>query len=201
MSKDGAERRFSPPRRPSTRLRTGSWKRGEGRGAGRFARGFSLIELIVAIIIISIGVAALMMAFSTGVRGSADPVIGKQMLATAEEMMEEILLKPFHVLGTPPANGALVCGPAAARDSSGGGVFDDVRDYNGYQTTGICDIQGNAIPGLASYNLSVATACQPVAGVNMLQVTVTVSRGGDNVTLVSYKADLRQPPPAGVCPP
>jgi len=58
-------------------------------------RGISLIELIMFIIIVSIGVVALLAVFATTSRKSSDPVIQKQMLAIAESLLEEVQSKPF----------------------------------------------------------------------------------------------------------
>ena len=48
--------------------------------------GFSLIELIVAILLISIGVLGVLSAMSTLVKGSADPMVRKQAIAVAESL-------------------------------------------------------------------------------------------------------------------
>jgi MSHA pilin protein MshD len=150
-------------------------------------RGFTLIELIIAIIVISIAVVALMAAFTIGVRGSADPLIEKQMLAIAEEMMEEILLKPYEITPNPATS---FCGGSTARD-----YFNDVRDYNGYSTTnGFVDTCDTLVPGLASYNVAVTVAPESsgltqMPDVPSLQITVTVTHGSDSVTLHGFRAN------------
>jgi len=58
-------------------------------------RGVTLVELILAIVVIGVGLAGVLAAFQVAVRGSADPMIQKQMVAIAEEMVEEISLRPF----------------------------------------------------------------------------------------------------------
>jgi MSHA pilin protein MshD len=149
----------------------------------RRSGGFTLIELIVAMVIIGVGVAGVMAAFSTSVRGSGDALVSKQMLAAAEAMMEEVLLKPHTVTGAAPGNAPTACGPAASRNA-----FDDVRDYNGYQTTGVCDAGGAAVPGLNGYGVSVAVAPMALGGVaNTLRVTVTVTQGGNNLILDGFR--------------
>lgn len=149
----------------------------------RVNRGFTLIEMIVAIVIISIGVAGVLAAFMVNVRGSADAVVNKQLLAIAEEMLEEIELKPYAVNGTAPGNASVNCGATAARSG-----FDDVRDYNGYQTTGICDIDGNAVAGLEGYNVAVSVQMAVLGGIaNALRITVTATRGLDTITLDGFR--------------
>lgn len=149
----------------------------------RAQAGFTLIELIMAIVIIAIGVTGVLAAYINSVRGGADAVVSKQLISIAEEMMEEVLLKPHAVNGVAPANALTACGVAANRDG-----FDDVRDYNGYQTTGICNSAGQAVAGLGDYNVLVTVNIANLDGVaNALRVTVTATRGGQNLVLDGFR--------------
>ncbi|GAB2182372.1 hypothetical protein DLREEDagrD3_25950 [Denitratisoma sp. agr-D3] len=151
-------------------------------------RGMTLIELIVAIAVISVGLAGVLLALNT-VRNSAAPLVLKQSLAIADVVMEEILLKPHAVSGTAPTNGATTCGSTAAVRTG----FDDVRDYNGYQTTGFCDITGTAVAGLEGYNLKVAVSSGTWQGIaNSLQIVVTVNHGSDVQTLTGWRTPYAQ---------
>lgn len=141
------------------------------------SRGMTLIELVLTIIVIGVGLAGMLAAFSQGVRGSADPMVRKQMLVIAEEMMEEIELKPF----APATNAA----PATcARDT-----YNDIVDYNGYSTANICDIDGNAIPSLAGYGIAVVVSNTTLNGIAARMIVVTVTSSGDNLSLTSYRTD------------
>src|SRR5262245_51819965 len=114
-------------------------------------RGFTLIELILAITIIGVGLAGVMLAYQNTAKGSADPLITKQMLAAAEEIMEEILLKPVAGGAFVSTPGTYNCGvPNAVRDT-----FDDILDYHGHNTNGICTSGGVAVPGMGGYNLTI----------------------------------------------
>jgi MSHA pilin protein MshD len=142
-------------------------------------RGFTLVEMIVAIVILGVGVAGVMLAFSTASRGSADPLVHQQMIAIAEEMLEEAMLKPY----APAANSA----PAAcARDT-----YNDVSDYNGYATTNkVCAIDGTPIAALASYSVSVSVSAGTLSGVSAAKrITVTVTHGSASVTLTGWRTD------------
>jgi MSHA pilin protein MshD len=156
----------------------------------RTMSGFTLIEMIVAIVIISVGLAGVLVAFDTNVRSSADPLIRKQMLSVAEEMLEEIQLKPFAITGVAPANALVACGAAGAVRSA----FDDVRDYAGYATTGICDIDGTTIAGLGGYNVAVAITTPNLTdgttAVASLRVAVTVTRGAETLTHAGWRTDF-----------
>lgn len=159
----------------------------------RRSRGFTLVEMIIAMVIIGVGLAGVLTAFQTAVRDSADPAIHKQMLAVAEEMMEEILLKPYAVSGAAPVNALVACGAAGSERDA----FDDVADYDGYQTTGICDIDGGAVAGLENYNVSIAVATDAAAAADfpgllagaVRRVTVTVARGGEVITLTGWRTN------------
>lgn len=150
----------------------------------------TLIELLMAIVIISAGLAGVMLAFSTVVKSSSDPVIHKQMLAIGEEMMEEITLKPFAAAAhAPPTN---VC----ARNT-----FNDILDYNGYNTAAICDIDGTAIPALSTYGVTVAVDSTAIATANLpplvagqaRMITVTVSHGTDTFQLIGWRTNYAAP--------
>lgn len=144
----------------------------------RRARGMTLIELILSIVVIGVGLAGVLVAFNQAVFRSADPMVTKQMLAIAEEMMEEVTLKPFAAQPVVPAAG---CARA---------THDDALDYHnyGYGITGICDIDGNAIAALATYDVVVTVTLGALpTGVAALRVVVTVTHGADTLTLVGYR--------------
>lgn len=146
--------------------------------------GVTLVELIIAIVIVSAALAGLVAAFTAANRASADPVITQQMLTIGEGMMEEVLLKPFAVDNAPSATRA---------------DFNDVRDYDpvddanpGFASTGITDIDGNAIAGLETYNVSVrvnrnGVALANVAAGDALRVTVTVTHGAQQLALTGWR--------------
>ncbi len=142
----------------------------------------TLIELIVAIVIIGIGLAGVLLTFTTTVRHSADPMVRKQLSAIADEMMEEILLKPFAVAApNPPFAGC-------ARDT-----YNDVRDYNGYSALNICDIDGATVLSEVGVSVSVSPpAASPVslsgvAATDQLTVRVNVTRGSESYSLTGWR--------------
>lgn len=157
--------------------------------SSKHSSGFTLIEMVIAIVIISVGLAGVLMAFNVAVKSSADPLVHKQMLSVAEEMMEEVLLKPFAANGTAPTNSSASCGGALASRAA----FDDVADYDNYQTTGICDIDGVAVAGLETYSVQVtidaAATLGAIGGSSVMKVIVVVSHGADSITLVGWRTN------------
>jgi MSHA pilin protein MshD len=151
-----------------------------GSGASRgCVRGFTLVEMILAIVVIGVGLAGVVVAFSTAIGRSADPVIQQQMLAIAEELIEEAQLKPYAPAAhTPPAG--------CARDT-----YNDVSDYHGYATSGqVCTVDGVAVAGLSGYSVGVAVATAPLAGVaEAKRITVTVTRGTHSLSLAGWRTN------------
>lgn len=145
-------------------------------------RGFSLIEVIVFIMIVSIALAGVLSVMNLTTQHSADPLVRKQAIAVAESMLEEVSLHDFAVTSAPVA-------PIQANRPS----FDDIGDYNGFMTSGIYPID-SAIPitGLSAYSVRVSVAAAdlgPAASLisaasgNASLITVTVT-GPDSVTVV-----------------
>jgi MSHA pilin protein MshD len=149
----------------------------------RRSAGVTLVELIVALVIMGVALAGMVAVYTATTRSSVDPVLVQQMQAIADNMMEEILMKPFTPTDpAPPAGGARI-------------NFDGVTDYNGYGTDGIRDVEGNAIPGLERYTVAVKVEQATLTGLTLakpgdsLRVTVTVSvTGAGNNT--SYPAPV-----------
>ena len=145
-------------------------------------RGFTLPEALLAIVVVGVGLAGLLIVFSTISRGSANPVLRQQMVAIAQELMEEITLKPYAAA----ANTAPV---GCARDT-----YNDISDYNGYSSNGICSIDGVAIAALSAFNVSASVVSGTLAGVAAAKtITVTVSLAGESLQLVGWRTDYAAP--------
>lgn len=149
----------------------------EPRFHTRSQRGVTLIELIMAIVIVSVALTGVMQIVGFSITHSADPMIDRQALSIAEAYLEEILLKSF----VDPGGGA----------ESGRADFDNVDDYNGLSDVGAKDQQGSAIAALSAYTVNVtvtATALNGVPSADSRKVEVIVSHpSGINLSLVGYR--------------
>jgi len=141
------------------------------------ARGATLIELIITIIVIGIALSGILNVVILTTSHSADPMVQRQAIAIAESYLEEIVLLP--IIATPDTS--------IAGDRS---TFDNIADYNGLSDAGAVDQNGNAITGLENYSILVSIVDQVLSNINMKAITVTVSRPGtQDIVLTGYRAD------------
>lgn len=153
----------------------------------RSERGVTLLELIIAIVIVGISLAAVLSVFVITSQHSADPMVRQQAQMIAESYLDEILLKRFY---DPDTNN--VC-PGAAEARS---AFDNVCDYN-LLNQAPTDQSGAPIAALSAYNVAVSVdngAGVTLNGVDntgvtrVLLVMVTVTGPGNtSVTLNGYR--------------
>jgi len=165
--------------------------------------GLSLVELVMFIVVVSVGVVGLLAVQNVTSKSSADPMVRKQALAIAESMLEEVMLMPFTFCDPDDENaetattvaacvndqdkgGGTLNGPTPAAETrySATNPFDNVADYAGFamNTSGIYDITSGgaaAIAGLGAYKLkpisiSRVTTLPNVPASAALLITVTV---------------------------
>lgn len=131
------------------------------------SRGFTLIEMIIFIVVVSAGMAGILQVINTTVARSADPMVRKQAIALADSVLEEILQKSYS-------------DPGGGTGETTRATFDDVDDYNSKTQTIFTDW---AAAGLSAYNLTIVVSTQAnmvpgnIPTVPAKRVTVTVSRG------------------------
>jgi MSHA pilin protein MshD len=144
--------------------------------------GTTLIELVIAIVIISIAASAILAALSSNVARSADPMIRHQAIAIAEAYLEEISLRSF-------ADPDGVDGEAS-RD-----LYDDVDDYDGLVDNGARNQFDAAIAGLSDYTVSVdvtpSGVLPSIASTDLYLISVTITHAQNvNFTVSAYRADF-----------
>ena len=158
------------------------------------ARGVSLPELIVAIVIIGVSVAGILSVMNLTTQRSADPMIQQQAQLIAESYLEEILLKKFV---DPTADAVCPAAPGLRTN------YDNVCDYNGLNdNTGARNQFGTLVTGLEAYNVTVTVTVNTTVTLGSLtntavllrvmQVDVVVTHDsfpGVNATLTGYRTN------------
>src|SRR5262249_26444098 len=142
----------------------------------RRTAGVTLVELIIAIVVVGIALAAIMSVFIVTTQHSADPMGRVQAQILAEGYLDEILLKKFYDTTT-----SRVCPGGAASHAA----------Y-------VCGYNCLSEPSIAGYTASVAVTSSGVTlnGLNntsvirVLQVNVTVT-GPDStsINLTGYRTN------------
>ncbi|CAG7856302.1 hypothetical protein MCAMS1_00728 [biofilm metagenome] len=140
--------------------------------------GLTLIELILAIVIISIALVGIYSVINLTVSHSADPVVQHQAIAIAETYLEEIQLQAYT-------------DPNGSNTGETRATYDNVDDFNGLNEAPV-NQNGTAIANLSAYTVLVAVADQAVTGLTATakKITVTVSGPGvSGIILVGYRFD------------
>lgn len=148
-------------------------------------RGLTLIELIMFIVIVSVGLAGILLVINTVVKSSADPVVRKQSIAMADAILEEVLLKAYTPSSTYDTTGADCAAPDRSR-------IDDVDDYACFDgSTATKKIPGSQMiasatgPLLDTFWAKVEVSAATVSGASMKKVTVTVTDPSNAVYALS----------------
>ena len=160
------------------------------RSAQSPVRGFTLIELVVTLLVISIAALGVMYSLGLGLRHQSDSLWQGKAVALAGSYMEEILARRFDehsaLGGVPPCSTTtIVCSASGAfSDGEPRAEFDDVDDYDGLTEQPPRDVYGNPRPDYDSYRVAVSVAYASSAqvaslgldtGTDAKLVTVTVS--------------------------
>jgi MSHA pilin protein MshD len=66
-------------------------------------RGFTLIEMIIFLVVVSVAMAGLLQVMAVAVKFSALPLQRKQALAMAQGLLQEMVQKDYSEIATPPA--------------------------------------------------------------------------------------------------
>lgn len=156
-------------------------------------RGLTMIELIMFIVIVSVGIAGILTVMNVVVKASADPLLRKQAIAMAEAILEEVMAKEYTL-----AVGTLLQSGACTNRATYASV-DEYNCFDGTTTTkkilGSQTLSTTTLPLPDTYGAKVAVAATtlttvPASTVSMKSVTVTVTDpGGATYSLSGYKAN------------
>ncbi|HEY5799153.1 MAG TPA: prepilin-type N-terminal cleavage/methylation domain-containing protein [Burkholderiaceae bacterium] len=178
-------------------------------------RGLTIIELVIFIMIISIGVVGILQVLALNNRSSADPQLIKQAVAVAEGIVEEVQLAKFTYCdpdspNAETATSAAGCvslqeavGPEMTAPSSDARPFDNINDYVaafGAETELTTFADGTPIQSgpasLRRYRVFLRIdnnqALGGIAGAasadtNVLKITVRVDYGNGNLVLEGFR--------------
>ena len=107
-------------------------------------RGLTLLESLLAAVVLAMAVAAVIMPFTAGAQATAEDARRTLAVNVAQDLMEEILTKPFH-----DPDGTEV-------GETGRSSWDDVADYDGYseQEGAITSFDGGTVDDPAALGLT-----------------------------------------------
>lgn len=184
----------------------------------RNQRGVTLVELVIAIVIIGLAATALLRSFGLQLFDSVDPMVRSQSQLLARQFLSEVTSKSYYDPAADPRtnptlDNAQVSASIQDQTASTAGPprsnWDNVYEYEGYDSGsgGITDVQGNAITGLENYRVQVTADISDslqLGGLDntsgcpakIMLVTVTVSDPrGQSVVLSGYRTGYWEPDP------
>lgn len=122
--------------------------------------GFTLVELIMTLVIISIASVGIFSALSFALKHQSDGIWRSKSIALAESYTDQIMMRRFDEaspLGGVPACLPAQCSASAAFDDGESRAhFDDVDDYDGLDDMPPLDEGGVPLNGFAGYRVAVA---------------------------------------------
>ena len=124
--------------------------------------GFTLVEMIIFIVVVSVGLAGVLSALNINVQHSADPLQPKQALAIAESYMEEIFYRDYCDPSLPSALSL------TGNITSGSKVISGIPSTAGISVG--WQIVGSSIPGSTTVT-AVNSASQLTVSNNALATT------------------------------
>lgn len=148
-------------------------------------RGFTLIEALLAIVIVSVAIAGVLSVFVVTTQHSADPMARVQAQIIAEGYLDEVLLKKFY----DPVTNKVCPGGAGAH-------ADYVCGYNGLS---------EAVPSVTGFTAAIAVASTGVTlgslnntgAIRVLRVEVMITDpNGASITLTGFRANYECNAPA-----
>ena len=140
-------------------------------------RGFTLIELVIFIVVVSAGLAGILSVMNAVGKTSVDPLVRKQAISMADSILEEILLKSFN-----DPDGTNV-------GETGRADWDNVADYDGKTKTDFALLPAE----LARYaiGIEVVDDTTTLGTVASKRVTVTITQIIDTIPVVVFGEAVR----------
>lgn len=135
--------------------------------------GFTLLELLLFILIVSVSIVGILSVMNITTQHSADPQIRKQALSIAEALMEEASLAPYTY-----------CDASMTDCTANDGTVSRLQNYSGP----VNDINNSPVSALNNYTATVAISNADLNGVtDSLHIVVTVTNGAESISLDGYR--------------
>src|SRR6185436_405696 len=162
-----------------------------------FRRGFTLAEGMIAVLVLTVAVGAIMGPISASFQQTRTVQQTTTAITMAQQLLDEILSKPF----IDPSDQTTTLGPEA--DEGGRAQFDNIDDYHGYHDTtnanasdAMKTVSGSTLAWNTSDIYSRAVTMEyrntldgaAVASGDYLVVTVTVTMPHNNKVIVQRMA-------------
>lgn len=170
-------------------------------------QGVTLVELIIAIVIISVAAVALLQGLGFQTSRNVDPMIQSQSQALARQYLDEVMSRSFFDPANDPrlnpgvsqalAASAESDSTARTLDATNRQLFDNIFEYNGYNQTPQ-SLDGTPIVELAGYQIAItvdssigltlgtisnsADASSNACPAEVMLITVTVTDPRNQVT-------------------
>ncbi len=174
--------------------------------ATRTSLGFTLVELIVAMVLIAIAMLGITYSLSYGLRYQSHGLSQAQSVALAQAYLDEMLGQKFDantpVGGMPPCHpDTLSCAAADTFGASGPrAAFTSINDYDGLDESPPLDIDGNPRSGYNGYRVRVAVRYASAAeqsefaldaseDAKVMQVRVS-DPSGSELVLAAYRGNF-----------
>jgi MSHA pilin protein MshD len=103
-------------------------------------RGFTLIEAVIFIVIVSIAVSAITLHFSTNVQHSADPLLRQKAVTILHQYLDQMQTVRWDE-STPIGGGTATAAPTIALEEASCdlALLDDFDDFNCFTATDVGD--------------------------------------------------------------
>lgn len=154
------------------------------------AKGFSLIELVITIMVLGIALSAMTASLFSGVGRNADPLWQSKATQLSQAYLDEILSMRYQEdspLGGGAVNTCSDSGPEGGETNRS--LYDDVDDYKGLtETADFLDTSTSSI--YSGYTVNVEVTCGAVvANSKLIAVTIT-SPANQSLVFSVIRADL-----------
>lgn len=159
-------------------------------------KGFTLIETVMFIVIVSLCLSGIVLMYATATRNSAFPNEYKQSSEIASSLIDEITSMPmtycrptdtavYTATGTASCSTVQTLLPASgATRHSLTNQFSNVGDYGGYTESSIKNIKGQSIANLSGYSVVINETYVTIPSVSAqeaIQIEVVVTAPSGNV--------------------